>query len=144
MWEGRTDVPITDQDILKRIKSYQKQDEAKRREVVELTVEQVRNLLANPVSVHCNKRITWSNWRLDTNWSLDRKDNSKSHSIDNIDLSCIHCNVSKKDLEQHIFFWDTETHTVPPNDNVIYSVGFVKSDEYALRDENYDKLMDDA
>jgi hypothetical protein len=52
--------------------------------------------------------------------------------------------VSKKYLEQHIFFWDTESHTVPPNDNDIYSVGFVKSDEYAMRDEKYDKLMDDA
>ena len=104
LWEDE-DLPITDLEIQKRIKSYQKQDEKAGREVdTTLSVQDVRELLSSKTCSHCSKPIMWSNW------TLDRINNSKSHSKNNLVLACYHCNVKKKDKEQEIYTWDTEAH----------------------------------
>ena len=104
LWEDE-DLPITDLEIQKRIKSYQKQDEKANREVdTTLSVTDVRELLSSKTCSHCSKPIMWSNW------TLDRINNSKSHSKNNLVLACYHCNVKKKDKEQEIYTWDTEAH----------------------------------
>ena len=59
----------------KRIKSYQKQDSKAGRPVVDLTIDEVRHLLSGKICQHCEVSINHGNW------SLDRVDNSKSHSF---------------------------------------------------------------
>ena len=126
MWEGRTidDAPISDEEIQKRIKSYQKQDKQAGRDVCELSIENVRNLLLPIKCFRCNEPITRGNW------TLYRKDNSKGHSYDNLQLCCRECKMKKKDKEQRIFTWDLETHPESPsNGHTVYSANFT---EYAL------------
>ena len=137
MWDDIKDIPITDEDIQKRISSYKKQDSKAGREVVELSVDQVRMMLRHAICSHCGNAVTWSNW------TLDRIDNAKSHSFDNLVLSCRHCNVKKKDRQQRIYFWDCETFPEGDfNEHIIYNVGLVNYDEGVVEDGNYQSIYD--
>jgi len=81
LWQDDVDVEITENDIHKRIISYKKQDEKAGREIKEdemLTVEQVQSLLENPVCHICHRLVSWANW------SLDRKENTKTHTLSNV------------------------------------------------------------
>ena len=112
---------IMNRDIQARINKYKKQD--KNRPEYELSVKQVRKLLDSDVCHRCGKEVSF--W----DWTLDRIDNTKGHSMDNVQLCCRHCNVSKKDNEQQLFFWDFET----PYQELIdypYSVGITPDKGY--------------
>ena len=50
----------------------------------------------------CSKKLTCSNW------TLNRIDSEKSHSEDNIEIICLHCNVSKKDSKHAVIVSDFE------------------------------------
>ena len=131
-------IPIMDQDIQNRINSYKKQDQKKERQEYELTIEDVRTILATKTCCRCDKEVSW--W----DWTLDRIDNEIGHSPDNVKLRGRHCNVVKKDYEQQMFFWDTET----PNQPLItamYSVGITPDKGY-FKDthEFYQSLYEDT
>ena len=96
--------------------------------------------MENPICYYCNKAITWSNW------TLDRIDNTRSHSIDNIVLSCRNCNVKKKDKETRIFFYDFETYPEMTDDNAhnIYNTGLTEYNKRALNNGDYKTLLDNT
>ena len=124
---------IMNRDIQARINKYKKQD--KNRPDYELTVRQVRKLLDTYLCSRCAKKVSF--W----DWTLDRIDNTKGHSIDNVLLSCRHCNVSKKDNEQQLFFWDFET----PYQELIdypYSVGITPDKGHFQDTDFYQSLYD--
>ena len=93
----RPDVPIMDIDIQRRINSYKEQDKKADREEPNLTIPQVREFLSKPICSHCGVATSWFDW------SLDRLDNTKNHSADNLQLTCGHCNVAKKAKENELY-----------------------------------------
>jgi hypothetical protein len=94
---------IIDVDIQQRIKNYKEIDLKRGLTPYELTIADVRRLLENPICYKCHKKTSW--W----SWTLDRIDNHKGHSPNNVRLACEKCNRFKSDNEHQLFFWDTET-----------------------------------
>ena len=94
MSEERTDIPITEEDIVRIIKGYQKQDRKAGRDVVDLSIEEVKQVLANKICHKCENQVTAKNW------TLGRIHQDESYSYNNLQLECRHCNVKNKDKEQ--------------------------------------------
>jgi hypothetical protein len=100
------------------------------RELCNLTVEQVKTMFGlspdkpyvPPICSECKQEISWCNWNLKP--TLDRLDNEKGHTIDNVRLTCFHCNVKKKDKENEIYFSDIETF--PFDNHLVYNFGITK------------------
>ena len=139
LWEGKSisEAPISDETIKKRINSYQKQDKEAGRKVCDLSIEEVRNLLSFGKCYKCSHPITHNNW------TLDRKSNVNGHSFNNLRLCCFQCNVKKKDKEQQIFTWDTETYPKKiSNEHIIYNAGITEYDIDDLENKEYQKLKD--
>jgi hypothetical protein len=89
--------------IQKKIKSYQHQDKRAGREVSPLSPEMVCRLIdKSPYCPDCSRKLTCSNW------TLNRIDSEKSHSEDNIEITCLHCNVTKKDSKHEVIVSDFE------------------------------------
>ena len=75
--------------------AYKKQDKKAGREDYDLTVDDVRMIFAvcNMCS-RCYSRVT------SDNWTLNRIDNTKPHTSENLDLMCKQCNVTNKDVRK--------------------------------------------
>jgi hypothetical protein len=86
---------ITENWLKTKMKYYNEQDKKAKREIVNnITLDNLSNLYHqhNKRCYICNSRFTKLNKP-----TFDRIDNKKSHSIDNIKLACIYCNVVKSD-----------------------------------------------
>lgn len=57
------------------------------------------------VCVYCSKciYIAYRNVRYDYQWSLDRIDNAIGHVRDNVAVSCLKCNLSRRNITHHAF-----------------------------------------
>lgn len=55
---------------------------------------------------YCHTQIImlYQNVRDPLQWSVDRKDNSKSHCIDNIVISCLKCNLQRRTRDTDEFY----------------------------------------
>ena len=135
-WIENPNIAIYDGVIEKRIKSYKRQDRKAKREEYELTIEDVRKILDEKKCNYCGRNIIWSNW------TLDRIDNMKPHSIDNVVLACKKCNSKKKDKEQRIFIWDCEAlrERLLKDKHEIYNVGVL---EYSKKNiQIFNRIME--
>ena len=85
---------LSNNEILKRIDGYRKQDtESKRETLNNVTIKDVRYLLKRDRNCcfYCWQPLkSWT-------WSLDRVDCSKSHVKDNCVAACMKCNKSRSD-----------------------------------------------
>jgi hypothetical protein len=86
-------VKITDETIKKRLYGYKKYDDKKGYKT-DLDLNYVYNKLdeQNAMCVFCGLSLD------NNNFSLDRIDNSKGHTIENVNCCCHTCNVSRKNL----------------------------------------------
>jgi hypothetical protein len=104
---------------------------------VPLSIDEVRMLLSRKLCHICGKKV------LASNWTLDRKDNELSHTVNNLQLACLNCNRKKKDSQPEMYMWDCETYPEPPNNCFqMYSVGFLKYDEESIENEDYNSMID--
>ena len=82
-----------------KCESYRLQDEAKGRDttnnVTEDDYEYFRDLMFNTKCYLCHEPFTNENRP-----TLDRIDNSKGHSIDNVKLACVYCNCAKSNRDE--------------------------------------------
>ena len=97
-----------------------------------MTIEQFRIIIAEYKSCgYCGNIVTRSNW------SLDRMDNTKSHSFDNLTLCCQKCNAKKKDRQQNFYIWECETMPDENGNHHIYGVSLVEYNIRLLNKENF-------
>jgi hypothetical protein len=99
-------------DIIKiKLSSYQQQDKLKNRFNKELFVtlsevlEYIRNL--DGKCSYCGDAILimYKNKRDKKHWTLDRIDNSIGHNTNNLVISCLECNIQKRDRNHEQFLF---------------------------------------
>ena len=102
--------PITEinifvkKNILQKISSYKAQDIKKNKYNCEkfITYNEVINKL-HECSIKCfycdkNVLLLYENVRDPRQWSLERIDNKYGHNNDNIEISCLNCNLKRKTM----------------------------------------------
>jgi hypothetical protein len=96
-------------DIATKLNGYRSQDSLKNRLDLEtfITVQQTNDLLvqSNLTCFYCKcfTLILYKNVRDGNQWSLDRIDNDKGHSHDNVVISCLKCNLQRKRRSSNTF-----------------------------------------
>jgi hypothetical protein len=88
-------------DISTKLNGYRSQDSLKNRlDETFITLQQTIDLLvqSNLTCLYCKcfTPILYKNVRDGNQWSLDRIDNDKGHSHDNVIISCLKCNLQRK------------------------------------------------
>lgn len=129
---------LFDDEIQERIDRYIQHDKQKNRPEYQLIVRDVRIRIAieNELCFKCHQQVS------PENWTLDRIDNRKGHSPDNVHLACRECNAKKSDNENQLFFWDVET---PSQEKITapYSVGILPDQgQFIDTPEFYQNLVD--
>lgn len=91
-------------NILQKISSYKAQDIKKKKYNCEkfITYNEVINKLRE-CSIKCfycdkNVLLLYENVREPTQWSLERIDNKYGHNNDNIEISCLNCNLKRRTM----------------------------------------------
>ena len=91
-------------NILQKISSYKTQDIKKKKYNCEkfITYNEVINKL-HECSIKCfycdkNVLLLYENVREPTQWSLERIDNNYGHNNDNIEISCLNCNLRRRTM----------------------------------------------
>ena len=96
-------------EIAIKLNGYRNQDSLKGRLDLEtfITVQQTIDLLvhSNLTCFYCKcfTPILYKNVRDGNQWSLDRIDNDKGHSHDNVVISCLKCNLQRKRRSSNTF-----------------------------------------
>lgn len=54
---------------------------------------------------NCDVNIIYSKCRQKDQWTLDRIDNTLGHNTDNILISCLGCNLKRRDMDKDKFFF---------------------------------------
>jgi hypothetical protein len=94
-------------EIETKISGYQFQDKIKKREGSNISFcETIDKLLETQLfcyycGIRCN--IFYERVREMTQWSLDRIDNSLCHSVDNVVVACLKCNLHRKNMNSKRF-----------------------------------------
>lgn len=96
-------------DIGIKLNGYRNQDVLKNRldSLTFITAQQTIDLLVqcNLTCFYCKcfTPILYKNVRDNNQWSLDRIDNDKGHSHDNVVISCLKCNLQRKRRSSNVF-----------------------------------------
>jgi 5-methylcytosine-specific restriction endonuclease McrA len=96
-------------EIKNKVLSYKRQDVLKKRldEEKFITTNHVSDMLLknNMTCYYCktNVFILYEKCREETQWSVDRIDNSIGHNVNNIVISCLKCNLQKKTRDSEKF-----------------------------------------
>jgi hypothetical protein len=87
-------------EIENKLSGYHFQDSVKKREGVNISFSQTIDKMIETqlFCYYCNTRcnVFYERVREMTQWSFDRIDNSLCHSVDNVVLSCLKCNLERK------------------------------------------------
>jgi hypothetical protein len=103
----RNYVPL--KEIMSKLSGYKNQDVLKNRydETTFITFPQTVDLLVvselTCFYCKCFTPIFYKNVRQGDQWSLDRIDNNKGHSHDNVVISCLKCNLQRKRTSSNKF-----------------------------------------
>ena len=54
---------------------------------------------------NCDVNIIYSTCRQKNQWTLDRIDNALGHNTDNVLISCLDCNLKRRDMDKDKFFF---------------------------------------
>ena len=54
---------------------------------------------------NCDVNIIYSTCRQKNQWTLDRIDNTLGHNTDNVLISCLDCNLKRRDMDKDKFFF---------------------------------------
>ena len=49
--------------------------------------------------------MIYDDCRQNNQWTLDRIDNSCGHNIDNVLISCLECNLKRRDMDKDKFYF---------------------------------------
>lgn len=91
-------------ELQKKLSSYSNQDKKKKLYNQELfiTMKHVINKLldCNLACFYCSEKVKvlYENIREPKQWSLERIDNDYGHNSNNVEISCLHCNVQRKTM----------------------------------------------
>lgn len=100
---------IIKKEIKNKLSSYQQQDKLKKRYDSEkfITYESTKELikLNNCKCTYCNENllILYKNKNEKKQWTLDRINNDIGHNNDNVVISCLKCNIQKRDRDHEKF-----------------------------------------
>ena len=96
-------------EIKKKLQSYIQQDKEKKmynkekcfeyEDILEVLVKQKLKCSY----CKCEMYILYDNYRCNTQWSLDRIDNTIGHLKENCVVSCLHCNLQKRRMDDNMF-----------------------------------------
>jgi hypothetical protein len=87
-------------EIEHKLSGYQFQDSVKKREGINISFSQTIDKMIETqlFCYYCNTRcnVFYERVREMSQWSFDRIDNSLCHSVDNVVISCLKCNLERK------------------------------------------------
>ncbi len=94
--------------ISKKVSSYMQQDKKKDRihEQFITLEETIEKLVCSQLNCkYCNTktRILYKNKRDEKQWTLDRIDNDRPHTKDNVLISCLECNLKRRRIDKDKF-----------------------------------------
>ena len=94
--------------ISKKVSSYMQQDKKKNRTQEQfITLEEtIEKLVCSQLNCkYCNTktRILYKNKRDIKQWTLDRIDNDRPHTKDNVLISCLECNLKRRRIDKDKF-----------------------------------------
>ena len=94
--------------ISKKVSSYMQQDKKKNRTQEEFITlaETIEKLVCSQLNCkYCNTktRILYKNKRDPPQWTLDRIDNDRPHTKDNVLISCLECNLKRRRIDKDKF-----------------------------------------
>jgi hypothetical protein len=98
-------------DISKKLSSYKQQDILKNRYEKDIFIKYtdlVNMLDMNKLKCHyClhNVYILYDIKRDNKQWTLDRIDNNKGHNINNVVISCLECNLKRRNTNKDAFMF---------------------------------------
>ncbi len=96
-------------EIQKKINSYELQDNKKNRldKVLFISLQEVlEKLVESQMSCFyckCNILLLYQNSREPTQWTLERINNNIQHQLDNIEISCLKCNLQRRNQNSDAF-----------------------------------------
>lgn len=100
---SRREYSAVHQTIQEKIRGYNRQDKLKHRDVpdeLRLTRSAVVKRLVESelLCYYCKKslEVIYSNVLEKRQWTIDRIDNTRGHSLDNFHISCLECNVNRR------------------------------------------------
>ena len=100
---------IIKKEIKYKLSSYQQQDKLKKRYDSEkfITYESTKELIKQTSCkcIYCNENllILYKNKNEKKQWTLDRINNDIGHNNDNVVISCLKCNIQKRDRDHEKF-----------------------------------------
>ena len=97
--------------LLKKLKGYMYQDKKKcvfspkkfitfDKMIERLVESQLRCFYCN-----CDLTMVYDDCRQNNQWTLDRIDNTCGHNIDNVLISCLECNLKRRDMDKDKFYF---------------------------------------
>ena len=105
-------------EIDKKISSYKQQDILKKHLTEEnfitkeLIIEKLLECNMKCYYCACEMLILYENVRELSQWSVDRIDNSKGHDKDNFVLSCLNCNIKRRNKSSDKFLFTKQLNIV--------------------------------
>ncbi len=96
-----------EKDIIYKIRNYKIQDIKKNRYIGDITYDNVLEKLIESklMCYYCKKKIDicYQFKNQQNQWTLDRIDNDTSHTHNNCVISCLHCNITKRNRSHSQF-----------------------------------------
>jgi hypothetical protein len=85
-----------------------------------ITIEELNKKLidCSLMCYYCSKhvKVLYRNVRDPLQWTLDRIDNSKNHSNNNTLISCLSCNLKRRNINKNDFFFSKNMILIKNND----------------------------
>jgi hypothetical protein len=109
------------QEINKKMNSYKQQDFLKKIYNQDLFINYpviVEKLIDSELKCYyckCEMFILYENVRELTQWTVDRIDNNKGHNIDNFVLSCLNCNIKRRNKASDKFLFTKNLNIIKQN-----------------------------
>ena len=103
-------------EIEAKVKGYIQQDKRKNREDTYITAEEtIEKLVISQLKCQyccCQLKLLYTVKRDDEQWTLDRIDNDKAHTKDNVIISCLKCNLKRRRINKDKFEFTKKLHIV--------------------------------
>lgn len=106
------------QELDKKVKSYKQQDIIKQKynEIDLITTHTILKKLSecNMLCFYCNCQVyvLYENVRELSQWTVDRIDNSLGHNNDNFVISCLNCNIKRRNINSNKFLFTKQLNLV--------------------------------
>jgi hypothetical protein len=103
---NKSDINILEKEINKKLSSYKSQDK-KNNKFDEINIINYENIIEKLLSCkqkcyYCNVNmlLLYDDYRCENQWTLDRIDNDIGHNTNNVVISCLKCNLERRNINQ--------------------------------------------